>query len=56
MTSQYGAYALHAGLTRLRKLICMHTHTRPNTYMHARTHTHAHPDKEVILTPFPRQQ
>ena len=27
MTSQYGAYAFHAGLPRLLALIRMHTHT-----------------------------
>ena len=36
MTSQYGAYVLHA-------LIRMHTPTRPSTNMHARR------DKQVIL-------
>ena len=37
MTSQYGAYALHAGLARLHALIRMLTPTRPCTNMHART-------------------
>jgi hypothetical protein len=36
MTSQYGAYALRAGLARLHALIRMHTLTRPATNMHAR--------------------
>ena len=43
MTSPYGAYALHAGLARLRALMRMHTPTRQGT------HTHAHADQEVIL-------
>jgi hypothetical protein len=42
MTSQYGAYALHAGLARLRALKRMHTPTLPDTHMRARMHTHAH--------------
>jgi hypothetical protein len=37
MTSQYGAYALHAGLARLHTLTRIHTPTRPGTNMHART-------------------
>jgi hypothetical protein len=39
MTSQYDALALYAGLARLHALIRMHTPTRPDTNMHARTHT-----------------
>ena len=39
MTSQYGAYALHAGLARLHALMRMHPPTRPRTHMHARAHT-----------------
>jgi hypothetical protein len=39
MTSQYGAYALYAGLVRLRALMRMHTLTRPGTHMHAHAHT-----------------
>jgi hypothetical protein len=50
MTSQYGAYALHAGLTRLHARMRMHTPTRPIT------HTHAHTEQYVILIAFPRQQ
>ena len=38
MTSQYGAYALRAGLARLYTRIRMHTPTRLGTHMHARTH------------------
>jgi hypothetical protein len=44
MTSQYGTYALLAGLARLHALTCMYTLT------------HAHTDHSVILIPFPRQQ
>ena len=40
MTSQYGAYALHAGLVRLHALKRIDTPMRPGTHMHARTHTH----------------
>ena len=36
MTSQHGAYALHAGLARQRALMRMHKPTRPGTHMHAR--------------------
>jgi hypothetical protein len=39
MTSQHGAYALRAGLARLYARMRMHTPTRPDTHMHARTHT-----------------
>jgi hypothetical protein len=38
MTSQYGAYALHAGLARLHALIRMHTPTRLGNNRHALTH------------------
>ena len=38
MTSQYGAYALRAGLERLHTLTSMHTPTRPPGYPQARTH------------------
>jgi hypothetical protein len=37
MTSQYGAYALHAILTRLHALMRMNMPTRPGTHMHACT-------------------
>ena len=40
MTSQYGAYKLHAGLARL----------------HTRTHERAHTQKCVIFIAFPLQQ
>ena len=34
MTSEYGAYALHAGLGRLHALMCTHTPTRPHACTH----------------------
>jgi hypothetical protein len=52
MTSQYGAYALRAGLARLYERMP----TRPVTHMHARTRKHAHTDQYVILFAFSRQQ
>ena len=52
ITSQYGAYALRAGLARLYARMRMHTPTRPGTHMHARTRKHAHTDEYVILTSF----
>jgi hypothetical protein len=36
MTSQYGAYALRAGLARLYARMRMHTPTRSGTHRHAR--------------------
>jgi hypothetical protein len=54
MTSQYGAYALRAGLARLYARMRLHTLTRPVTHMHARMH--AHTVQYVILTAFPQQQ
>ena len=56
MTSQYGAYALRAGLARLYVRMRMHTPTRLGTHMHARTRKHAHTGKLVILIVFPQQQ
>jgi hypothetical protein len=38
MTSQYDAYALHAGLAKLHARMRMHAPTRPCTHMHVRTH------------------
>jgi hypothetical protein len=37
ITSQYGAYALHAGLARLYARMRMYTPTRTATRTHART-------------------
>jgi hypothetical protein len=54
--SQYGTYALRAGLVRLYELMRMHTPKRPITYMQARTRKHAHTDQYVILIAFPQQQ
>jgi hypothetical protein len=45
MTSQYGAYVLHAGLARLHAPIRMHTLTLPGFYMHVRTRTHTRTDQ-----------
>ena len=42
VTSEYGAYALHAGVAMLPARM--------------RIHTHAHADQYVILIAFPRQQ
>ena len=42
MTSQYGAYALRAGLARLYACMLMHTPTHPGTHMHARASMHTH--------------
>ena len=55
MTSQYGAYALRAGLARFAPKR-MHTFTHPCTHMDARTRKHAHTNQYVILTAFLRQQ
>jgi hypothetical protein len=41
MTSQYGAYALRAGLARLYVRMHMHTPTRSGTHTHACTSMHA---------------
>ena len=50
MTSQYGAYALRAGLATL------HAHAHAPGYPHARTHKHAHTYQYVIIIAFPQQQ
>jgi hypothetical protein len=44
ITSQYGAYALHAGVSRLHALTRVHSPARPGTHMHACKRTHAHTD------------
>jgi hypothetical protein len=54
MTSQYGAYTLHAVLQRLHALIRMHTPTRPGTHIHAGTQAHAY--QLIMRTAFPQQQ
>ena len=57
MTSQYGAYALHAGLARLYARLRTHTPTRSGTHMHGRTRKHAHTDQyTIIFTAFPQRQ
>jgi hypothetical protein len=40
VTSQHGAYALRAGLTRLYARMRMHTFTRPGNHTHAQACTH----------------
>ena len=46
MTSEYGAYALHAGLARLHARTRMHTPASPGTHTHAlRTLTYEHTDQ-----------
>jgi hypothetical protein len=56
MTSQYGAYALRAGLARLYAGTRMHTPTHLGTHMHARTRKHVHTDEYGILLAFPQKQ
>ena len=51
MTSQYGAYALRAGLARLYARMRMHTPTRSGTHMHARKRKHAHTWQYVAVLP-----
>jgi hypothetical protein len=41
MTSQYGVYALHAGLASLYARMRVHTPSRSGTHIHARTHARA---------------
>jgi hypothetical protein len=54
--SQYGAYALRAGIERLYAHKNAHAPGYPHARTHARTRKHAHTDQYVILTAFPRQQ
>ena len=49
MTSQYGAYALHAGLVRLHAHMRMHTSTRPGTHMHTGTRKRARTYQYIIV-------
>jgi hypothetical protein len=55
MTSQYGAYALRAGLD-MHVCACTRRRVRVPTCTHARTRKHAHTDQYVILLPFSEQQ
>jgi hypothetical protein len=50
MTSQYGAYALRAGLARLHASMRMHTPARLGIHMHARTHAQACTQRPVCIT------
>ena len=48
MTSQYGAYALHAGLAKLHEHAHAHAHAPGYPHYartHARTRMHAHTDQ-----------
>jgi hypothetical protein len=56
MTSQYGAYALRAGLAKLYASMRMHTPMRPSTHLYVHTRKHAHTDQYVMLIAFPQQQ
>jgi hypothetical protein len=56
MMSQYGAYALRAGLARLFARMRMHTPTRLVAHLHARTPKHAHIEQYVIVIAFSQQQ
>ena len=56
MTSQYGAYALRAGVARLYARMRMHMPTRLGTHTHAPTRKNAHTDQYVMLIAFPQQQ
>jgi hypothetical protein len=55
MTSQYGAYALRAGLARLYAHALAHA-AWVTTCTHAWTRKHAHTDQYVILIALPQQQ
>jgi hypothetical protein len=52
MTSQYGAYALRAGLARLYARMRMQTPTLPGTHMQPRTRKHANTEQYVYLLLF----
>ena len=49
VTSQYGAYALQAGLTKLYARMRMHTLKRLGTQMHACARTHTQTNKYFSL-------
>ena len=55
MTSQYGAYALRAGLARLCAHMRMQTPKRLGIHMHG-TRKHAHTHQYVILIAFRQQK
>jgi hypothetical protein len=50
MTSQYGAYALRAGLARLYAHMRMHTPTRSGTHMRARMQAQACTHRPICNT------
>jgi hypothetical protein len=50
MTSQHGAYTLHAGLSKLYARMHMHTPTRWGTHVHARTHAQACTHRPIYNT------
>jgi hypothetical protein len=52
MTSQYGAYALRAGLASVCACTLMHTPTptRPGNHMHTRTHEQARTHRPIYDT------
>ena len=57
VTSQYGAYKLHAELAMLHARTRMHTpRARAHARTHARTRVRTHTHKYVIFIAFPRQQ
>ena len=57
MTSQYGAYALYAGLARLcARMRCTRPCARLPTCMHARMRKHTHTDQCVIPIAFLQQR
>ena len=56
MTSQYGIYALRAGLARLHARTHMRTRPVTHMHMHARTRKHAHTVQYVIFIACPQQQ
>jgi hypothetical protein len=50
MTSQYGTYALHAGLVRLHACMRMHAPTRSCTHIQSRKHAHACTHRSISNT------
>ena len=48
MTSQYGAYALRAGLARLQARTHVYTPSRPGNQMQARARVHTQPVATMI--------